>query len=115
VLAGIEMQKKTRELKKKWEAEGKFPIRIRVGINTGPVVVGNMGSTRRLSYTVLGADVNLAQRLEASAPVEGIMISHRTYELLNGQVPTRPLEPIKVKGLDEPIRVWEVVVEDGAT
>lgn len=113
VRAAIEMQKKTRELKAKWEAQGKMPIRIRVGINTGPVVVGNMGSTRRLSYTVLGADVNLAQRLEANAPVEGIMISQRTYELVKDQIQTRSLEPIQVKGLDKPIQVYEVVVEGG--
>ncbi|MEX2116672.1 MAG: adenylate/guanylate cyclase domain-containing protein [Bacteroidota bacterium] len=112
VLAAIEMQKKTRELKKRWEGEGKFPIRIRVGINTGPVVVGNMGSARRLSYTVLGAEVNLAQRLEANAPVEGIMISKRTYEFVKDHVKTRPLESVTVKGLDEPIEVWEVVVEN---
>jgi adenylate cyclase len=111
VLAAIEMQKKTRELKRKWEADGKFPIRIRVGVNTGPVVVGNMGSARRLSYTVLGADVNLAQRLEANAPVEGIMISRRTYELVKEHIKTRPLEAVKVKGIDESIEVWEVVVE----
>ncbi len=111
VLAAIEMQKKTRELKTKWEAEGKFPIRIRVGINTGPVVVGNMGSARRLSYTVLGADVNLAQRLESNAPVEGIMISRRTYDLVKDHVKTRALEAVKVKGIDESIEVWEVVVE----
>jgi len=111
VLAAIEMQKKTRELKKKWVADGKFPIRIRVGINTGPVVVGNMGSARRLSYTVLGADVNLAQRLESNAPVEGIMISKRTYELVKDHVKTRPLEAVKVKGINESIEVWEVVVE----
>ncbi len=114
VKAAIEMQKKCRELKIKWEAAGHFPIKIRVGINTGPVVVGNMGSARRLSYTVLGSAVNLAQRLEANAPVEGIMISQRTYELINGQVPTRPLEPVIVKGLDEPIQVYEVLVDSAS-
>lgn len=111
VHAAIEMQKKTRELKVKWEAEGRFPLKIRIGINTGPVVVGNMGSKRRLSYTVLGSDVNLAQRLESNAPVEGIMISQRTYELVKDQVKTRHLEPIMVKGLEKPISVWEVEVE----
>jgi adenylate cyclase len=111
VKAAIEMQQKCRELKSRWVQEGKFPLMIRVGINTGPVVVGNMGSDRRLSYTVLGADVNLAQRLEANAPVEGILVSHRTYELITDHVKTRALEPIKVKGLEAPIKVYEVLVE----
>ena len=112
VKAAIEMQQKCRELKARWVQEGKFPLMIRIGINTGPVVVGNMGSDRRLSYTVLGANVNLAQRLEANAPVEGIMIAQRTYELVKDHVPTRQLEPVKVKGLDEPIKVYEVLVGD---
>jgi adenylate cyclase len=114
VKAAIEMQIKCRELKTKWEAEGKFPLKIRIGINTGPVVVGNMGSSRRLSYTVLGSVVNLTQRLEANAPVEGIMISARTYELVKDHVATKSLEPIKVKGLDQPIPVYEVIVDSAA-
>jgi len=58
------MQKKCRELKEKWVKEGLFPLKIRVGINTGEVVVGNMGTRKKLAYTVLGSDVNLANRLE---------------------------------------------------
>jgi adenylate cyclase len=110
VRAAIEMQRKTRALRAQWEHEGRFPLQIRIGINSGPVVVGNMGSARRLSYTVLGSDVNLAQRLESNAPVGGILISQRTYELINGVIPANPLEPIKVKGLDVPIVVYEVPV-----
>lgn len=111
VRAAIEMQLRTRLLREQWEREGTFPIQIRIGINSGPVVVGNMGSARRLSYTVLGSDVNLAQRLESGAPVGGILISQRTYELINGVIPANPLEPIKVKGLDTPIVVYEVPVQ----
>lgn len=111
VRAAVEMQKTCRRLKAKWEAAGYFPLKIRIGINTGVVVVGNMGSSKRLSYTVLGADVNLAQRLESNAPVEGILISRRTYELVKDDVPTRPHEPIRAKGIDQPIEVYEVPVE----
>jgi adenylate cyclase len=114
VRAAIEMQKKCRDLKKQWEAKGWFPLKVRVGVNTGPVVVGNMGSARKLSYTVLGAEVNLANRLESNAPVEGIMISKRTYELVQGKVPTRPHGPVLVKGLDTPIEVYEVLVDESA-
>ncbi len=111
VKASIEMQKKCRELKTKWTENGLFPLKIRIGINTGFVVVGNMGSARKLSYTVLGSDVNLANRLESNAPVEGIMISKRTYELVKDHVLTQPHEPILVKGLDTSIEVYTVPVE----
>jgi adenylate cyclase len=115
VRAAIEMQQKCRELKARWENTFKFPLRIRIGVNTGPVVVGNMGSTRKLSYTVLGSDVNLSNRLESNAPVEGIMISRRTWELVKDQIPTQPHEPILVKGLDTPIEVYTVPVEAAVT
>ena len=112
VKAAIEMQKKCRELKEKWIQEGLFPLKIRVGINTGEVVVGNMGTQKKLAYTVLGSDVNLANRLESNAPVEGIMISRRTYDLVKGHVPTLPHDPVLVKGLDTPIEVYTVPVEE---
>jgi adenylate cyclase len=112
VKAGIEMQIKCRELKEKWVKEGLFPLKIRVGINTGEVVVGNMGTRKKLAYTVLGSDVNLANRLESNAPVEGIMISRRTWELVKDNVLTLPHEPVLVKGLDFPIEVYTVPVEE---
>ena len=71
-----------------------------------------MGSARKLSYTVLGSDVNLANRLESNAPVEGIMISRRTYDLVKDHVPVLPHESILVKGLDTPIEVYTVPVEE---
>ncbi len=112
VNAAIEMQKKCRSMKSDWQKKGLFELKIRVGINTGHVVVGNMGSTRRLSYTVLGAPVNMAQRLESNAPVEGIMISQRTWELVKDHVTTRPLDPIQPKGIDEPVPVYEVLIDE---
>lgn len=112
VKAAIEMQNKCRELKEQWAKTGLFPLRIRIGVNTGPVVVGNMGSARKLSYTVLGSDVNLANRLESNAPVEGIMISRRTWELVKDQIPTQPHESVLVKGLDTPIEVYTVPVDE---
>jgi adenylate cyclase len=112
VKAAIEMQIKCRELKEKWVREGLFPLKIRVGINTGEVVVGNMGTRKKLAYTVLGSDVNLANRLESNAPVEGIMISRRTYDLIKDEIPALPHEPVLVKGLDTPIEVYTVPVDE---
>jgi adenylate cyclase len=90
------------------------PIGVRIGITTGPVVVGNMGSARRLSYTVLGSPVNLAQRLESMAPSGGILISERTHALLDGTIHVTPRGPIQVKGVAEPVAVFEVLVELGS-
>lgn len=109
--AALEMQKKCRELKEKWVREGLFPLQIRIGINTGEVIVGNMGTPKKLAYTVLGSDVNLANRLESNAPVEGIMISSRTHELIKDAIPTLPHDPIRVKGFDMPIEVYTIPVD----
>ncbi len=112
VRAAVEMQREVRRLRLKWEQEGRMSLQIRIGVNTGQVVVGNMGSARRLSYTVLGAPVNLAQRLESNAPVGGILISERTNELIQRSIPTRSLGQIQVKGLNELIDVYEVILDE---
>jgi len=111
VQAAIDMQKECRKIKAQWETEGRFPLQIRIGINSGKVIVGDLGSERRKEYTVIGSDVNLAQRLESNAPVGGILISEKTYRLLNESIPTRPHESIMVKGLSTPIAVHEVLVD----
>jgi adenylate cyclase len=115
VQAAIEMQMEVREIKTQWEKKGYMPIKIRIGINTGTVVVGNMGSARRLSYTVVGSAVNLAKRLESNAPPGGILISKRTYDMVKEYVHTRPFGQIQVKGFDEVICTYEILVEGKPT
>ena len=76
----LEMQERMRVLQNRWRERGfENPFIIRIGINTGYCNVGNFGSDQRLSYTIIGGEVNVAQRLEASSDPGGILISHETY------------------------------------
>ena len=110
VLAALDMQKTARVIRRRWEERGDMPLVIRIGINTDKVVVGNMGSTRRLAYSAIGAGVNLAQRLESAAPAGGILISERTRDQLDESIPVTDVGIIRVKGFPDPVPVHEVPV-----
>jgi adenylate cyclase len=112
VQTAIKMQQEVLALSARLEGEGTSGFQIRIGISTGVVMVGNMGSPRRLSYTVLGADVNLAQRLESNAPPGGILISQRTQALLPAAISTVPAGAIPIKGMAHPVPVYEVTVPE---
>jgi predicted ATPase/class 3 adenylate cyclase len=81
-------------------------ISIRIGVNTGPVLLGEVGTTAE--YTAMGDAVNLASRLEHAAPVGGILISHDTHRHVRGVFEVQALEPLKVKGKVEPVQVYVV-------
>ncbi|MBN2087219.1 CHASE2 domain-containing protein [Candidatus Peregrinibacteria bacterium] len=114
-LAAIENQKRLAELRKKWQQEGKPEVRIRIGINSGDAVVGNMGSKNRFDYTAMGDNVNLASRLEGINKQYGteIIISESTYEKVKGNVICRELDLIRVKGKNLPVRIFELLGKKG--
>jgi adenylate cyclase len=111
VKAAITMQEKLRELNDIWRTDGRPIIKIGIGISTGEVVVGNIGSERRMEYTVIGQDVNYAQRIEAltkDLPAD-ILISESTYEKIRGLVVAEKFGPLTIKGKRDPITVYGVM------
>ena len=84
-----------------------IPLKMRIGINTGMALIGALGTIGE--YTAVGDTVNLASRLEESAPLDGILISHETYRQVRGIFEVQPVQPIAVKGKLEPIRVYLVL------
>ncbi len=109
----LAMQVELARLRKKWKAEGKPEMEARVGINTGEVIVGNMGSQTVFDYTVMGDHVNLGSRLEGANKFykTKIMISEFTYAYVKNDFYTRPLDLIRVKGKNKPIEVFELIAE----
>ena len=86
-------------------------INIGIGINSGIVTVGNMGSLGRMDYTVMGDNVNLAARLEATNKtyITNILISEQTYGLVRDSVTARELDNIRVKGKNKPVLIYELI------
>jgi adenylate cyclase len=114
VKAGLRMQKRLKELREVWGSRGLPALSCRVGINTGPMIVGNMGSNQVFDYTVLGDSVNLASRLEGANKRYNttLMISEFTHQSLTpGLFRARVLDVIKVKGKSKSVKVFEVYGE----
>lgn len=109
--AAIDMQKRLVELRAQWRNAGKDELFVRIGMNTGEAVVGNMGSRTRMDYTAMGDSVNLASRLEGANKFYGtsIMISENVYREVKDLVVVRPLDKIRVVGKAEPITVYELI------
>jgi adenylate cyclase len=107
----LHMVRTLRTLQQHWRAQGLPRIDIGIGINSGPMVVGNMGSELRFNYTVMGDAVNLASRLEGANKTYGtsILVSESTWEQVRDSVATRELDVIQVQGKTAPTRLFEVV------
>ncbi len=109
--AALEMLRKLRSMNFSHYAKGISRLNCRIGINSGNMIVGNMGSKNVFDYTAMGDSVNLASRLEGANKMyrTHIMISEDTYKLVKDAVISRPLDLIRVKGRQKPVRVLEVI------
>jgi adenylate cyclase len=104
-----EMQRRLAELNVKWRAEGvEHPFRVRIGINTGFCNVGNFGSADRMDYTIIGAEANLAARLQSIAEPGCIVASYETYVLVRDIVAAHALPPITMKGISREVVPYAV-------
>lgn len=111
--ASLRMQAKLKQMRVKWREEGQVPLYSRVGVNSGEMIVGNMGSEQVFDYTVMGDAVNLSSRLEGANKSYDttIMIGHETWKDVHDVFITRPLDLLRVKGKTEPVRVYELIAE----
>jgi adenylate cyclase len=109
VRAALDMQTALIEFNATRVAEGSLPIQIGIGVNTGDLVAGYIGSSRTMSYSVIGDTVNTAARLCSAAKEREIIISENTYEAIKDEFNVRALDPIKVKGKAAELQVFSVL------
>ena len=114
-MTALEMERKLQLLREKWSSEGDWPelvhnIRHRVGLNSGKMVTGNMGSSMRMNYTMMGDTVNLAARLEPAAKQYGVytFVAQNTYKVVKDQFEWRMLDYLTVKGKKKPVKAYEL-------
>jgi adenylate cyclase len=109
VRAAIAMQTKIREMGGRWKEKADIDLKVRMGINRGRVIVGNLGTRRRIEYTVIGAAVNLGQRMESNAPPGGILVTEAARDHAGGGLRFGEKREVLVKGYDAPVAAYEVL------
>jgi adenylate cyclase len=107
----LEMMQELKVLNAKWVQEGKPLLDIRIGINTGMMMVGNMGSEQRFEYTVLGDAVNLGSRLEGAnkSYLTHILISEFTYDKVKDEFLCMEIDRVRVKGKTRPVKIYQLL------
>jgi class 3 adenylate cyclase len=109
VRMAMAMQGRMKELHRRWEKRGiTEPFQVRMGINTGVASVGNFGAPGRMDYTAIGRQVNLAARLQVNCEPGKVLLSHATWVFVRGEIPCEPKGEIQVKGIRDPVNVYEV-------
>lgn len=114
IRAAVEIQRYCAALNEARSAAGEKQINIGIGLNSGDVVMGNMGSEDHMDYTVIGDTINLAARLCSAAKPGQIVLSNKVAETLSGLATLIKLDPISVKGKEKPIDIYEVDAVKGA-
>jgi adenylate cyclase len=115
VQAALDFRAQLVRLNRQWQERGKLPLPTRFGINTGRVMVGNMGSHSRLTYAALGDDVNLASRIEGINKYYGtrLMVSGETKTRAGDSIEWRHVDTVRVKGKSQPIELFEALGRAG--
>ncbi len=113
--AALRCQKRLAELRPEFKKNFGHGLTMRIGLNSGPAVVGNMGSSQRFDYTAMGDTVNLAARLEGACKQYRVpvLIGETTWEQVEGRIVTREVDIIRVVGKKKPIHVYEILGEAG--
>ena len=109
--AALDMVQTLRQLQDEWRAKGQEVLDIGIGINTGPMVVGNMGSTQVMGYTVIGDAVNLGARVEGLTRQHqcAVVITESTYELVKDAFEAERIGEVHVKGKEQPVIVYKLL------
>ena len=110
-VAALRIQRGMEALNARWRAEGLKPLNVRIGIHSDAVLVGNIGSKERMSYTVMGDGVNVAARLEGINKEYGtrICISHSVFKEAGERLCVRPIDDVAVKGRRAKIPIYELM------